>query len=384
MDNHPIPEDVIGFKFKLIGSITVKQFLYLLSSGILIAAVLVFPVFVIVKIPFITIFALVGLSLAFLPVDGRPLDVMLLNFLKTLPSENRYSYQKRDGNTKILSGQNLQTGSFVPVLNNNDERARREILLNPALPPKFVPDEKESGFFEKIKSFFENEKPNSQLPPPTHPQTMNLPNLKPAVLENNSSREQLQKDLLSAKQLQLQNNTPEIQTKIETLQNLLSQSAQRQAELGEKVINEQIKNTQDQRSTPDPSGDFKQKSQSTHLATPQSQFDAGFPSLPEVGNVVIGLIKDPRGKALPNILVEVIDKNNTPVRTLKTNSLGQFMSATQLANDTYQIFFEDPQKKHEFQPIEVSLNGNIFQPLEVISIDPRERLRRELFDGQKN
>ena len=84
---------------------------------------------------------------------------------------------------------------------------------------------------------------------------------------------------------------------------------------------------------------------------------------------------------LQNILVEVVDKNEIPVRAFKTNALGQFAAATQLPNGTYKVFFEDPKKEHEFDTIEITLNGDIFQPLEVFSVDQREKLRRELFQN---
>jgi hypothetical protein len=93
----------------------------------------------------------------------------------------------------------------------------------------------------------------------------------------------------------------------------------------------------------------------------------------------MGIIRDPRGKTLPNILVEVVDQNNIPVRAFKTNALGQFASATPLADGIYKVYFDDPQKQHEFETIEIQLNNEIFNPLEITSVDNREKLRRELF-----
>jgi hypothetical protein len=115
------------------------------------------------------------------------------------------------------------------------------------------------------------------------------------------------------------------------------------------------------------------------ISQSESQFKAGFPSLPDVPNVILGIIRDPRGRVIPNILVEIVDGNNIPVRAFKTNQLGQFASATPLPTGTYKIYLEDPQKRHEFNTIEISLNNQIFQPLEIVSIDEREKLRQDLF-----
>ena len=95
MENHPIPQDVTGFKFKLIGSITVKQFLYLLGFGILATIVFVLQINFLVKLPIMLILAGIGAALAFVPIEGRPMDVMLANFAKTIPAENRFIYRKR-------------------------------------------------------------------------------------------------------------------------------------------------------------------------------------------------------------------------------------------------------------------------------------------------
>jgi len=83
-------------------------------------------------------------------------------------------------------------------------------------------------------------------------------------------------------------------------------------------------------------------------------------------------VKDARGNVLPNILIEVKDNDENPVRAFKTNQLGQFASATPLLNGTYTILFEDPAKTHNFDAIQIEVTGEIMQPVEVISHDQRE------------
>ena len=100
---------------------------------------------------------------------------------------------------------------------------------------------------------------------------------------------------------------------------------------------------------------------------------------PEAPNVIMGIIKDPRGNPLSNILVEVKDSEGNPVRAFKTNGLGQFASATPLSNGVYTINFEDPKNEHKFDTVQFEATGEIILPLEVVSVDAREELRRELF-----
>jgi len=107
----------------------------------------------------------------------------------------------------------------------------------------------------------------------------------------------------------------------------------------------------------------------------------GTPFVSDVPNLICGIVKDPRGNVLPNILIEVKDKDGNPVRAFKTNPLGQFASATPVINGIYTITFEDPNAKQRFDTVEIQADNEILQPLEVISIDAREDLRKELFGG---
>ena len=106
----------------------------------------------------------------------------------------------------------------------------------------------------------------------------------------------------------------------------------------------------------------------------------GLPSTPEFPNVISGIVKDPRGNPLANILVEVKDPQGNAVRAFKTNALGQFASATALSNGEYIVDFEDPRGQNKFDSISFKAIGEIILPIEVISVDTREELRRSLFN----
>src|SRR3989344_3953776 len=94
MDNHPIPQDVTGFQFKLIGSMTIKQFGFI-AAGVIPAVVIYYaPVFILLKFILIPLFGLTGVAMAFLPIEGRPLDVMIANFIKALITPNQYLFRK--------------------------------------------------------------------------------------------------------------------------------------------------------------------------------------------------------------------------------------------------------------------------------------------------
>ena len=94
MENHPIPQDVTGFQFKLIGDMTIKQFAYL-ATGIILAWIFFqLPIAFLIKLPVCAFFAFLGLGLAYLPISGRPMDLMIGNFIKALFRPTQFVYEK--------------------------------------------------------------------------------------------------------------------------------------------------------------------------------------------------------------------------------------------------------------------------------------------------
>ncbi len=94
MDQHPIPRQITTFEFKLVGFMTLKQFIYLVIFFPL--AYIIFRLF---PVPFLNLLlaaatAGFGVLLAFVPVNDRPLDVYLKNLLNRLISPTQYYYHK--------------------------------------------------------------------------------------------------------------------------------------------------------------------------------------------------------------------------------------------------------------------------------------------------
>jgi len=105
MDQHPIPRQITTFEFKLIGFLTIRQFIYL---------VVFFPIGFVVyslfPIPLLNILlgvltGCVGLAFAFLPVNDRPLDIWIRNFFKRMTSPTQYLFHKENAPLYFL--QNL-------------------------------------------------------------------------------------------------------------------------------------------------------------------------------------------------------------------------------------------------------------------------------------
>ena len=105
MEQHPIPRQITSFEFKLIGFMTLKQFLYLV-----IFAPLGYIASVIFPLPFVNVLvglavAALGVALAFLPINDRPLDIWIRNIWKRLNSPTQFTYHKHNSPIALL--QNL-------------------------------------------------------------------------------------------------------------------------------------------------------------------------------------------------------------------------------------------------------------------------------------
>lgn len=119
IEQHPIPQDVAGYKFRLIGEMTVKQFIWLASGIILglIAYSLPLPFFF--KYPLVGLFVALGAGIAFLPVEGRPMDKWLIAFIKSVYSPTQYTWKKSTSEPETRSTAVLSPESHsgqIPVV----------------------------------------------------------------------------------------------------------------------------------------------------------------------------------------------------------------------------------------------------------------------------
>lgn len=459
MEHHPIPQDITGFQFKLIGEMTVKQFAYLGAGAILAVISFYAPLFFIIKVPLVLLTAGFGAALAFLPIEGRPLDVMLSYYLKALFSPTEYVYQKT-GHSLQNTSVTMQQQQFVPQPAPQMPQVQQLVTATPQPTPQQPLNDFLAAIQQQNKQAIASVEPTpptaqgtmqvmpqqlSEPPLPatpvmiqqtqpatptydtgntysyaTHgvqiismhgdekkiasPQSSNdLPEKEEKVeeaidkAEDNLENEELklQKELAEAKlaeqQQQSQETTKAAHAKTLTLQDKLQEIAMQKERLEQELLNlkKQLEASQQQvHSVAQSPAEEPQSSQVQVDTKPVSQQVRAVPrqqtksvGLPQVDdpNIIAGVVKDPRGNLLPNILVEIIDSQNNPVRAFKTNQLGQFLSATQLPNGTYRMSFEDPKAQQRFDVIEITAKGDIMLPLEIVSHDEREALRKELF-----
>lgn len=370
MDNHPIPQDVTGFQFRLIGDMTIKQFAYLAAGMVLAWICLYLPVFILFKLPLVAFFALFGFIFAFVPIGGRPADAMLFYFFRAVFSPAQYVYK-----------QTQQTSQTTSVGNAPKEKEKKESetihleniqVITPAPTP--MPMQEEPPTSPSHREIVGETEPTPITPEETPAQTGELNQEAEALMEK------LQEAKQEEKEAQGQQEISSAHQKVHELETELQSVYQQKQQLEEQLVELQRKLAQQSQQVFAPSTAQPPKATENVRKIPASMGKAvGTPFITDTPNLISGIVKDPRGNVLPNMLIEVKDKDNNPVRAFKTNPLGQFASATPVMNGVYTITFEDPQGKQKFDTVEITANGEVMQPLEVISVDAREELRKELF-----
>lgn len=432
MEQHPIPQDVTGFQFRLIGSMTVKQFAYV-AVGVVSAVIMYYLPFsgflgFLMKAFFIPLLGGSGFALAFLPIEGRPIDLMIGNFIRALFSPNQFVYHK-EGRHLMSAPRVIAQQKPAPHPIVNKEQQLQQLLQKTHIQPHTKLDDREQLFLNEIATTplgtpttipapiqpltnitpqpvspvqQQQIKPIQQppMPPPQQQGTVPPinepePSSQPAsdkqqqpiqtpvteVTSQSSPQDHfqlLQKQIeeIQQKNKQLQEELAHLKTKQQAPQPPVQQSTAPQNQpMPQQVISQS--QTQPQPTTP---GQPVQPIIQYVRNIPKELLQqAGLTHLPDTPNVAIGIVKDARGNVLPNMLVEIKDTQGNPVRAFKTNPLGQFASATPLSPGVYTIELEDPKKQHNFDIIQFTANNQIMLPMEIISHDARDELRKQLF-----
>lgn len=124
IQQHPLPQDISSYRFRLIGDMTLKQFA---SLGICVLLAIIsysFPLPFFFKYPLVLVFLLLGVGMAFVPVQGRSLDVWLIAFIKSIYSPTQYTWKRSPTTTE-------STETAVPSKENNIDTTRP--VTNPTI-----------------------------------------------------------------------------------------------------------------------------------------------------------------------------------------------------------------------------------------------------------
>lgn len=303
MEQHAIPQQISSYEFKLVGEMTLKQFLKA-AAGIVIALLInATPLIFFIKWPLMLIIGGGGLALAFVPFEDRPLDEWLISFIKSIYSPTIYTYKK------------TPDPNWLQIKRGKEEPKEEEIKV---VEIKMKDKSKVAEFIKSLPSVKREEGVE--------------------VDEEKVEKEKgvdLEQVVAGMEEIETETNKEELAVKKEG--ETLPAEEER---VGLNLKREKLE------------------------ATGQAVFgEIPMPDKPEVANVVVGMVTDNQGKIVEEAIVEIQDERGNPSRVLKTNPLGQFRTTTQLANGRYLVI---PEKEgYKFDRVEIVLTGQIVDPIKI-------------------
>lgn len=311
MDQHPIPSQISSYEFKLVGEMTLKQFLKAAVGIVLAVLINSTKIVFIIKWPLMIFFAGLGLALAFVPFQDRPLENWIIAFIKSIYSPTIYLYRKK----RVENWLDLDL-----TKQEKNEEEDYDVVV-----PNYQKDNR------KLKEFLRV-----------------LPNRREGrVIDGNVYEDNKEEE------------------KVEAIKQepVVAPEPVKEVPVGyePKIIKEVVRLPEDWRSK---QVNLDLKSEKLE-ATGQAVFGSvPMPNMSDVPNVISGMITDKTGKLVEGAIVEIMDENGNPSRVLKTNPLGQFKSSTPLTNGKYLIVIE--KEGLIFDRINVILDGNVLQSLRIV------------------
>lgn len=334
-EQHPIPQQISSYQFRLVGDMTLKQFFQVAGGALISIVIYSSGLPVIIKWPLVLVSFLLGLGLAFFPIQDRPLEKWIVSFFRSIYSPTifrwkstgkPYVFYQSESTTLLGSMAAKQSDSpGVPIPQQPPvDKQQAEILS-----AQIQLENKERDFFSKISGFLRGDEPNAQS------QSSPTPTVVPISIQQdqtppNTSLPSKYGFMESPQQVSgFAQNIP-----ITTSQN----------------VTESVTATPGQQTT----------------STQQAQFssEAAPPSPPTIANVPVGQVLTNDGKIVEGAILEIRDADGRPARAVKTNKLGHFSIVTPLISGDYQIITE--KDGYEFETSTLSANGEIIPPIVVI------------------
>lgn len=317
MEQHPVPQQISSYQFRLVGDMTLKQF-FQLAGGALIALLFyssTLPAFL--KWPFIAFFALSGAALAFLPLEDRPLEVWVLAFFRSIYAPTLFFWNKPAVPTKYYTDDTPTTQATVTLAAATTDNN----IKNPVLTRL---EEQEKNFMSKITGLFTGAafaparnaspsdaggpKPQEETSIPVQPPPV-VPPVKPVPVPE-APRPATNTIFETSAPSQVLSSTPTVQ-----------------------------------------------------MNTVQFSPEAAPPTPPSQANVIVGQVMEKDGKIVEGAILEVKDMQGRPVRALKTNRAGHFLIVTPLIDGTYELEIEKPDL--EFERMTFDAKGEIIPPIAI-------------------
>jgi hypothetical protein len=404
---HAVPQNIMDVEFKLIGDLTMRQFIY-----ILVFALMAYMARLSVPQPFTWFFvvgiALAGLALAFIPIEDRGLDEWAVNFVKAIYSPTERIWRKRTRLPQAFAfEQNLEflQQEMVTLAPTASRRKLEEYLdttnIRDQADALDIPEKK---YLDMVKEAFketptaEEETPEKKEVPPapkasdqvqqkdeneTPTETKERkpaepPKKKPVAETPQTKMNRIIKSRMSSVNIQLPEEDGALRK--QKLQPMSEHAGRKFLNLtpGQGQIVLPIRGEKVLKPAQDAEDEYRQKNEKLQALLNKGETDESgkqsktlhYKKLPPTvnkPNIVAGTLKNRKGEQLEDVVLAIKNQKGETVRAVKTNKLGRFMISTPLPNGEYQI---EVDKRREttlsFDIIPLSAQDEVLPFLEII------------------
>ena len=310
---HPIPQQISAYQFRLVGDMTLKQFFQVAGGALISLVIYSSSLASYIKWPLIIFFFLGGVAFAFFPLQDRPLGQWLILFIKAIYSPTLYAWKRKAVRTEYFQAEPTlaQVSITQPTSSVSTKEGTKEIQNL---------EKKEEEFLTKVSQHFQ--RPASLAPTqmgPSKPTEMlesyQIPKIEPKKIGPQ------QKEFVVAEQ-----------------------ATAKMSSVGNQVIPF--------------SGQIM-----PNVVSAQFSPEASPPIPPSKPNIVVGQVMDSQGKIIENAILEIRDADGRPARALKSNKLGHFMIVTPLSNGKYEIITE--KEGLSFETVTIEAVGQIIPAIAI-------------------
>lgn len=323
-EQHPVPQQISSYQFRLVGDMTLKQFFQLAAGAVIGLIIYSFPLPGFFKWPLIALAVIGGAAFAFLPIQDRPLEQWLIAFFRSIYAPTIYVWRKREVPVQYFA---VGTASQPTPVPEAPDSTPHDVSTH-------VLEQNEQNFLSRISSMFRVKTPAPQPVPQKVP------------------------ELVQPKEPE---KPKEVVVPAQTIVEIRPQGFKPEAApTTQQTVSSSV-------------GEVFSAAAASQSQAAQFSPEAAPPAPPTSPNIIIGQVMDAHGKIVEGAILEISDMEGRPVRALKTNKVGHFMIVTPLADGEYKIATE--KEGLTFEPVNVKLTGTIVAPIAVCAKDalPKEQ-----------
>jgi hypothetical protein len=328
-EQHPIPQQISAYHFRLVGDMTLKQFFEVAGGAIIALIIYSTNLHAVIKIPLILLSLAFGAALAFVPLMDRPLEKWIYLFFKSIYSPTLFVWKKSATTTEYFRPEDQ--GTITPITPQQPKGTDALIDQPAATPAQAEAQEAMTGLEVKEQEFLSKvggtpiSIPTTQVNKPTN--DISTP----------------------AKEVVVPKQEPVGADKISV----------------EDVIpSDNIKADENNLGSTRKVAPFAQENNLQVGVAPNFMPEASPPTPPTQPNIIVGQVTDVNGKIIDNAIMDIRDEYSRPARALKSNKLGHFTIATPLTDGKYNMTID--KDGFVFDTISFEAKGEIIPPMLII------------------